>query len=1027
MADPEEEAKALAEGDADASVDENKVVEDPSVTEENIDSVGAVENQTDAAPSDESSLPTELEPEPEVETLEEPAVGAVAAEETMPEEAAAEEPVLGEAAAEEPVPEEAATEEPVPEEAAAEEPVLEEAAAEEPVPEEVAAEELMAEEAAVLEPMPEEAAAEELMPEEVFAEDLMLEEAAVEELMPEEVAAEEPMLEEMVAEEPLQETVAEEPLQEASEELLEFSEELWEEESTEELIQEVSAAEGPIQEVAVSEELIQEVPVTEEPARGLDAVVKQEEPLAESQDEDLKSQKDSSGVQYLSAEMESSTAGASPLESDVSVGPPTEGSETLADVAAEAQAAGGELRDVFMSQDEPLPGAATEDTATVRVMLHPDIQIFTMNFNMNSTMEQMKQYFAARLKLPPNVLQLMLLGRILENSETLWNLDVKPNDTIQLDLFSLDEEQFPIKASKLLHEYYMPDFITVRVQTDPDTVQDLVISIKRPSFKKPFLGGFRHKETGTEYHNAGSQTIPKKRPEKGYEEFCRSTQTVVERKKVLQTRNDTSTQMTKIGVYVSNITDKLIEPKEYITADEYHARRLEAVIVIQKYFRRWHAINVVKALKEQVRLRLEWEAEEERRLQREKAERLMREYNRRMVPRTRDDFELLYHALELWRLEELERINNTFSGAERKAALCALLEKEAQLIACIGRHKINADEVNLEKAIMSFLEKCAEPKRWKAFDGRTTEMDTQFTLRARELLEIYRSISMKDLPPDERLDVLLTLKHTVKEHECKLTHEIMELIDREADLMMRGVKECNLEGLRKRICTLFLQYIKTPFFNPEVARLLKVPPDPIRLYHNIYFCLGCKRYLPSTDFAISASSHTVGRCRLCCKLDNEARQREAFFKYKRMLRNLRQSEVNYMDGAKIAFVLQLQDLQYMIENFWGSQSALSAWDDLYDMVMVRWDKHQEWSPWNTILLRNDEAESHLKLKDLEKAYEMAFIHRIKHKHMLARNYFSQFPELAKILHKDDKLADPTDLLVTKPITPAPSKSTHKEG
>ena len=50
----------------------------------------------------------------------------------------------------------------------------------------------------------------------------------------------------------------------------------------------------------------------------------------------------------------------------------------------------------------------------------------------------------------------------------------------------------------------------------------------------------------------------------------------------------------------------------------------------------------------------------------------------------------------------------------------------------------------------------------------------------------------------------------------------MELIDREADLLMRGVKETNLEGLRKRISTLFLQYIKTPTFNPEVAKLLKV-------------------------------------------------------------------------------------------------------------------------------------------------------------------------------------------------------------
>jgi len=53
---------------------------------------------------------------------------------------------------------------------------------------------------------------------------------------------------------------------------------------------------------------------------------------------------------------------------------------------------------------------------------------------------------------------------------------------------------------------------------------------------------------------------------------------------------------------------------------------------------------------------------------------------------------------------------------------------------------------------------------------------------------------MKYLTQDERLDVLLTLKHTVKEHDCKLTQEIIELIDREADLLMRGVKESNLEG-----------------------------------------------------------------------------------------------------------------------------------------------------------------------------------------------------------------------------------------
>ncbi len=107
-------------------------------------------------------------------------------------------------------------------------------------------------------------------------------------------------------------------------------------------------------------------------------------------------------------------------------------------------------------------------------------------------------------------------------------------------------------------------------------------------------------------------------------------------------------------------------------------------------------------------------------------------------------------------------------------------------------------------------------------------------------MQIYNTITMKFLTLDERLDILLTLKHTVKvwldqkfvfienkffffqEHECRLTQEIIQLIDREADLLMRGTKEENLLGLRQRIATLFLQYIKTPTFNPGVVRYLKV-------------------------------------------------------------------------------------------------------------------------------------------------------------------------------------------------------------
>lgn len=84
-----------------------------------------------------------------------------------------------------------------------------------------------------------------------------------------------------------------------------------------------------------------------------------------------------------------------------------------------------------------------------------------------------------------------------------------------------------------------------------------------------------------------------------------------------------------------------------------------------------------------------------------------------------------------------------------------------------------------------------------------------------------------------------------QEHECKLTQEILELIDREVDLMMRGVKHENLEGLRKRIATLFFHYIKTPLFNPEVARHLKVLYlfFPVFLYQNSKTCYSKSKYM----------------------------------------------------------------------------------------------------------------------------------------------------------------------------------------
>lgn len=74
--------------------------------------------------------------------------------------------------------------------------------------------------------------------------------------------------------------------------------------------------------------------------------------------------------------------------------------------------------------------------------------------------------------------------------------------------------------------------------------------------------------------------------------------------------------------------------------------------------------------------------------------------------------------------------------------------------------------------------------------------------------------------------------------------------------------------------------------------------------------------------------------------------------------------------------MQLQDIQYLTENIWASQSVLSAWTNLNDLVMVRWDKSLEWSPWNCILLTKDEGAAHLRLASIEQVRKSKFIWEI---------------------------------------------------
>jgi len=659
-------------------------------------------------------------------------------------------------------------------------------------------------------------------------------------------------------------------------------------------------------------------------------------------------------------------------------------------------------------------------------LLPPNIQ-FTAEVELGQKLNGLANSLCEQFKIPADVFGFVYKGETVARSTTFFELGITENEVIEVN--SLQPEKYAIFLSeeessattknitvrvdkgegkheeeKVTIEHKnknSPDsnsnFITVRINKGEGQHEEIKVEIDKKNKKKPFLGGFKHKVTGVQYHNASAQTNPKPLRWPKTTLFDRDAQTVFERKQTTQTSNTTSTQMTKPGIYVSVLEDKVIEARTYFTADQWLALRYHAVMVLQRNWRRWLAVQYCNKLRRARDTRLEWEREEEERKRRRKEELMRRDVERRMNPRCKEDFDLVYAALEKWRKEELENINNEMlDEPTRKAALCALLEQHSQLIASIGQHKNQADKLNRESATQKLLNKAAAPHRWRAYDGKTTEMDTQDTIRAKEMRDLYNSVTLKYLSQDERLDVLLTLKHTVKEYDCNLTRDIIELIDREADLIMRGVSDKNLEGLRQRIATLFLQFCKNPTFNPEIAKHLKVPAEPTVLKKNIFYCNSTQKYLHSSNFDLGSNSNTAGRSKKANDLDNIARKREDNLKYKQMLTTLRRDESKYNDGSNIALVFQEKELQYLVETIWMSSSIISAWDDVRDLKLVRWVAREPWSPWNCLLVTKDEAIAHQRITNLNKAYGEVFVNKVQHKHTIAKAYFRKIPQLSRL-------------------------------
>ncbi|XP_022248708.1 IQ and ubiquitin-like domain-containing protein [Limulus polyphemus] len=598
-------------------------------------------------------------------------------------------------------------------------------------------------------------------------------------------------------------------------------------------------------------------------------------------------------------------------------------------------------------------------------------------------------------------------GQIKEKPED-DNLNLLEESTDQLEVLEYENDS-QIQTDKETDPMYiqvesemidsLQNETTQRLSNETYQHQGTRTEIVQTCKTKPFLGGYRHKLTGVEYHHSSTQTIPKSKPDKGIETFSRDTQTTKLNHQQQQTNKDVYTQVERSDVYLPSQSDKILVPrKPYITIDEIQQKLLDKVVLIQKYWRRWIARRFVRELREALQKKKKWEEDQKLMHQRMLDQALEDEYRRKLNPRRKTDFELLFSALDQWRNEQVETIERTKSGAERKAALCDVTDMEMDYIAIINCQRQAANVINRQHNNQKFLQKVAAPKRWIGKKG-VVEVDTVGTLKAGELRDMNYNLSLHHLTRDERMAVLLSLKHTIKEQDCQLTRELTTLVDRELDLLVRGTDKKYLTGLRQCIMDLFWQYARQPAFNPEVALLQKLSSAPANVPQRLAHCRYCDTHylIPNEGSGDVARQILTWKCTRCRDLENEGWRRREGRVFLQMLKEVWDKERQSGSTTGLVFLLNEGEIRYLVEKIWKGKSALSGSTNLFDLVFLRWNKEYEWTPWNCILMNRQEARNHCALNSVSQHYSSTFIQQVQQKHIAAKSYFSSLPRLLPYL------------------------------
>lgn len=351
--------------------------------------------------------------------------------------------------------------------------------------------------------------------------------------------------------------------------------------------------------------------------------------------------------------------------------------------------------------------------------------------------------------------------------------------------------------------------------------------------------------------------------------------------------------------------------------------------------------------------------------------------------------------VDRWKHAEIARISQLHSKGPKIAEFTLLLDKEVELLRCIEDYRVQVREDSRKLKEKRFLEELSKPIAWYGRDGKVVQMETVEIQKARKLKELYNCIIRDGLEVKDRIELLVDLKFALQEFRHPLAEEIITLLDRECDLLVRRCNEHQLEFLRRRITAALIQLIKTSELNSHVTKLKDLRDLRKMEDGNLYLCEMCHQVKQYGDFSLDTLMSGFFVCKSCSWKDVHERLWIDMTPYKFILRAVQRDERRRKCWGSLAFVLQEKDVFYIVEKLWHSHSAISECRDITELRLCRWHVKQDWSPWNCFLVTVQEMKAHLKLEHPEEVYDEELLQKVRTKHNLAKATFEQMLSVNK--------------------------------